>query len=201
MIDKKTRNLVLRYFYQKIPNALLPDHIANSLGLKIETVKEVVDGLEKEGLIIKGAVSPKLPSRISYNLKVGSKDYPIEEHIMIGNYAIPRMLDEDVARAEDVNQAIEFLHKFTGELENKFQVKLDNQLKSFYGNLIAIFGIFIAIFALIMTAVKTSESIPMPIGIISALKISFVIYVPLFVSLLLVLVLIYIVNKTILKSK
>lgn len=201
MIDNKIKKLVLQYFYKKIPNVLLPDHIANGLGLDIITVKDALKDLKNEGLVTEGAKSVNYPSRITYHLADEPKNYPFEEHIRIGSYNIPRLLDNDIARAEDTNQLIETMQKFTSALEEKFQVKLDNQLKRFYGNLVAIFGVFIAIFALIMTAVNISTAIPMPKDIMDALKISFTVFSPLLISLLIILGAIWLLGKTILSGK
>lgn len=82
------------------------------------------------------------------------ENIPIRKTIKIGDSEIFRILMTDLVKLmpEDFNQAIESLSEYAGSLENRFRRLVDEEMKRYYGNLITLFGIFIAIFSLIIVA-------------------------------------------------
>jgi hypothetical protein len=71
----------------------------------------------------------------------------------LGKTKIPRIIAGDLVSAESSNIISEALVKYTDELTERYQ----NQVKKYWGNIIAIFGLFLAIFTLISSSLNKIE--------------------------------------------
>ena len=105
-------------------------------------------------------VSRPGPRRADYVLPSYS-NLPVREYVAIGGVKVPRMLAGDTARSEDVNIFFEALARRLVEIEAEAQVHFDEKLKSYWGNIVTLFGAFIGVFSLIVGFLKT---VPMDPG-------------------------------------
>ena len=68
---------------------------------------------------------------------------------------VPRLIAGDTARPEDVNIFFEVLARRMIQIESDAEHKLDDKLKSYWGNIVTLFGAFIGVFALIVGFLRT----------------------------------------------
>jgi len=158
-------------FYNRAPNTLIFEHIEFEFPTeKAKTLQEILNKLVKEKFleIIKYKKNDRVPNleRIGYVISqehIGK--YPISTEIDIGTIKIPRLLDGDAARAEDVNVIALSFNKVVDEKIKALKDTYNKELKRIWSTLITIFGIFLAIFSLVNVALK-------PIYFASELKLS-----------------------------
>lgn len=151
------RSQILTCFVERAPNPLTS---ANLLGL----ISGVDPGeLERElkEMAVDGALLSRMgPKKADYWLP--SYDHiPVREYVAIGGVKVPRMLTGDTARSEDVNIFFEVLARRLVEIETEAQLRFDEKLKSYWSNIVTLFGAFIGVFALIVGFLKT---VPMEAG-------------------------------------
>ena len=145
------RSKIQTCFVERAPNPLTS---ANLLGLlpgvdRAELERELESMSDVGALLMK-----KGPKRADYLLP--SYDHiPVREYVAIGQVKVPRMLAGDTARSEDVNIFFEVLAKRLIEIEAEAQTRFDEKLKSYWGNIVTLFGAFIGVFALIVGFLKT----------------------------------------------
>lgn len=94
------------------------------------------------------------PKRNEYGLP-SYENLPTREYISIGGVKVPRMIAGDTARSEDVNIFFEALARRLVEIEAQAQQQFDEKLKSYWGNIVTLFGAFIGVFSLIVGFIKT----------------------------------------------
>lgn len=66
---------------------------------------------------------------ITYKLR-SYEDIPFSRTIMLGGVEIPRLLDTDKGRAEDINVMVEALAQYAASLEERFQRLMRKETES-----------------------------------------------------------------------
>lgn len=120
---------ILELLYSKAPNSLSYDLIIESSPLTKEETDAVLEGLVAKNILVTDLnatnrvklVSQITERRKSYYIKEFPETYPIQEHIKVGDRLIPRLIDGDKARAEDVNSIIEALVDYTNNIDSQIE--------------------------------------------------------------------------------
>ncbi len=145
------RSRILTCFVERAPNPLSS---SNLLGL-LSSVD--VTELERElsSMVESGALLSCMgPKKADYRLP-SYEHIPVREYVAIGGVKVPRMMAGDTARSEDVNIFFEVLARRLVEIEAEAQARFDEKLKSYWGNIVALFGAFIGVFSLIVGFLRT----------------------------------------------
>lgn len=87
---------------------------------------------------------------------------PYDDSIHVGDVEVPRLLDTDKIRAEDLNEIIESLSRYSESLKSRFHEIVRQETRTYWANIITLFGIFIGLFALILTSIGPSTAPPSP---------------------------------------
>jgi hypothetical protein len=75
----------------------------------------------------------------------------IRESIRIGDSEVPRVLSESSVKylPENLNETVERMSEFAGGLERRFEEILRKQLREYWATIVTVFGVFVAIIALV----------------------------------------------------
>ena len=149
---------ILEILYSKAPNSLSYDLIIEASPLTKEETDAVLQGLVEKGILVNdfnATNRTKLVKKIterrkSYYIKEFPETYPFKEHIRVGDRIIPRLIDGDKARAEDVNSIIEALVDYTNSIDGQIEKRVQEETAKIYKQMIGIFGVFVSIFAVIV---------------------------------------------------
>lgn len=145
------RNKIISTLIERAPNpltldnffTLLPNSDMTALAKEIQTLMD------------EGAIQERSsPRNKDYRLP-SYEHIPIKEYISIAGVKVPRALAGDTARSESVNIFFETLARRLIEVEANAEKKLDERLKSYWGNIVTLFGAFIGVFSLIVGFLKT----------------------------------------------
>lgn len=79
---------------------------------------------------------------------------PVRQYLAVGDIKVPRLLSDDRPRPEELNLFVEVLAERILQLETEAEVKLDDRLKSYWANVVTLFGAFIGVFSLIVGFLK-----------------------------------------------
>jgi len=80
---------------------------------------------------------------------------PVREFVSVGGVKVPRLIAQDTARPEELNIFFEVLARRMFHIETEAERKADEKLKSYWANIVTLFGAFIGVFALITGFLKT----------------------------------------------
>lgn len=145
------RNKILRCLIERAPNSMTA---ANIMGLVGETnykeLEKELDQMSDEGLVVARA-----GSRRKDYLLPSYEGLPLREYISVGNVVVPRLLNDDRPRPEELNIFVEVLASRILQIEADAEQRLDEKLKSYWANVVTLFGAFIGVFALITGFLKT----------------------------------------------
>jgi hypothetical protein len=146
------KNQVLALFHKRAPNFLTLDNIAYDLsGFDRNAIQKVVDELCGDGVLVKTEGKNKVKDHYalpSYD------NIPVKEYMSISGIKVPRVLASDRPRPEDLNIFFESLARRSASLESEFNKIVEEKLQSYWANIIILFGIFISLFALVVTFVE-----------------------------------------------
>lgn len=81
-------------------------------------------------------------------------DYPILTEIEATGIKIPRLIDGDGARAEDVNNLIYAVNKIIEVHTKQLEQRVEEQNRKYWGALVTIFVLFVSLFSIINVGVK-----------------------------------------------
>ena len=145
------RSRILACFVERAPNPLTSSNLLSLLpGDDLSAIERELTAMS-EGGALRSRMGPK---RAEYGLP--SYEYiPVREYVAIGGVKVPRMITGDTARSEDVNIFFEVLARRLVEIEAEAQAKFDEKLKSYWANVVTLFGAFIGVFSLIVGFLKT----------------------------------------------
>ncbi|HYW55552.1 MAG TPA: hypothetical protein VE934_01210 [Polaromonas sp.] len=140
------RNRVLTCLVERAPNSLTAPNILTLLDLAdIHGLQKELEIMSAEGLVVvrKHARNPDyaLPSYVGL---------PMREYVSVNGIKVPRLLANDTARPEELNIYFEVLARRILQIETDAERKLDERLKSYWANVVTLFGAFIGVFALIV---------------------------------------------------
>lgn len=197
---------VVKFIQDQAPNGVLREHIYSHLEkLPVAELDAIIDQLIHEKTLTdnlsetnRNKVFASKVVRSPIYLKEYASTTPVLEYLNLEHIMIPRMLDGDTARAEDINQVILSLKKYQDKLQWIVQEKVASEVAVVYRNLIAIFGVFVSVFAIIVIA--TDKMLRFDPGVIASVSYgellarSFVLFVP--VGLIIALLVALVIRKT-----
>ena len=158
-MKEEVKNEVFRFLADRAPNDVRGEIILrrlNKYNFKEieEALKELIaEGKVKEPLIPKDWETESGISFHGYGLQT-YENIPIRRTIKIGDTSVPRILRTELVSLslEDINEAIETLSENFASLGKQYSEKFKKEINKQWGNLIVIFGIFVAIFSFIIVA-------------------------------------------------
>ena len=148
------------YFYDRAPNSLLEEHILLEFSeVQPSTLLEQLSELSDEGFLLAEVMptNPRCPTlqRKAYRITDESLgNYPIITEIEAAGIKVPRLIDGDRARAEDVNSLIHAVNKIIDANAKQLEQKMEEQNRKYWGALVTIFALFISLFSIINVGVK-----------------------------------------------
>jgi len=145
MYKKNLSEIIVDIFKKRSPNRLSLDLIYYELSNnKKDEIDKSIEDLVSRKIIKKEGNTYILTSY---------KNITIRETITIGDSEVRRILETDPILPEAINIQIENLSIYANSLEKRFQKLISKKLESYWANIIILFGIFIGIFSLIITAI------------------------------------------------
>jgi hypothetical protein len=145
------RNSILTCLIDRAPNSLTSKNI---FGLIPTADIKAIEG-ELDAMVAEGALLVRSGARSRDYLLPTYDAIPIKEFVNINGVKLPRFIAGDTVRPEDVNIFFEALAHRLLEIESTAERKIDERMKSYWGNVIVLFGAFIGVFSLIVGFVKT----------------------------------------------
>lgn len=145
------RNKIHTCLIERAPNALT---IRNLVDLFPDTDAHTIEN-ELKSMSAEGLVTIRPGIRYSDYVLRSYEGLPISEYMTVGDFKLPRLLSDDRPRPEDLNIFVEMLAQRILQVEHDAEKKLDERLKSYWANVITLFGAFIGVFALIVGFLKT----------------------------------------------
>jgi hypothetical protein len=128
------------YFYDRAPNSLLEEHILLAFSevqpsLLLEQLSELAD----EGFLLAEVMPPnqRCPAlqRKTYRITGESLgDYPISTEIEAAGIKVPRLIDGDRARAEDVNSLIHAVNRIIDANTKQLEHRMEEQNQKILGS-------------------------------------------------------------------
>jgi hypothetical protein len=115
--------------------------------------------LSDEGFLLAEIMptNPRCPTlkRKAYRITDESLgDYPINMEIKAAGITVPRLIDGDRARAEDVNSLIHAVNRIINANAKQLEQRMDEQNRKYWGALVTIFALFVSLFSIINVGVK-----------------------------------------------
>ena len=152
----KVKDLIIKLLIERAPNPVSNTIIENRLNdLETNEVENALDELQKEGRIENPMqMSGEGPYAANYYKLKSYNGIPIRRTIKIGDIEVNRILRVDSVESslEDINEAVERLAEYSDSLEDIFYEKFKKEMNRYWANIIILFGLFIAIFSLIIVA-------------------------------------------------
>ena len=152
-MKESLKTIIHSTLVERAPHGLTVDNLIQLI--QGEGSKSIIDCLNQ--LIEEGIVSKREGNIKDDYCLTSYENIPTKKYININGIKVPRMLANDTARPEDINLFFESLANKTAEIENTIEERLNEKLKSYWANIIILFGVFIGLFALIITFVQKVE--------------------------------------------
>lgn len=153
------RKEVLAQITKRLPNNIRLNTLEQKLPeYSIDEILNAVSSLEKDDkIIVSNQENANVPGRIITRFKANNIFYELnEEVITIGGVEFPRIFNGDPGDPEDINVFVEALASYDSKIESRISTLTSELTQKYWANLATIFGLFVAIFALIL---KSSEPI------------------------------------------
>jgi len=156
------KDKIKKLFIERYPNTLMEIHIINEFeNHPVNEIRANLEQLIKEGFLSsridpvrrKDDPSKTILERKSYSV-TRALEIPIETEINVGGVNIPRMLDGDVARGEDINATALRFNRVFSKMSEDLRSELKHETTKFWGTLVATFGLFLSIFSLLNLSIK-----------------------------------------------
>jgi len=156
--DEIKEKKILEILYSKAPNSLSYDLIIEYSPLTKEDTDAVLESLVQKGVLVNDLsrtnrskiIKPIADRRRSYYIKEFPEHFPVKEHIRVGSVLVPRLLDGDRTRAEDINAIIEAVVDYANRIDEQIEDRIQQETVKIYRQMIGIFGVFVSIFAIIV---------------------------------------------------
>ncbi len=149
------KDKIKKVFIERLPNTLLIEHVELQFPkINKSHIKGALDELVSEGFLEIRNYSVNPYNRIAYKVKIDTTNLPISLLTDLGDFKIPRMLDGDVARGEDINAIASGLVQVFDYKIEKMKKYLDKEIKRYWASVASIFGIFISIFSIVNFSIK-----------------------------------------------
>jgi len=156
-VDIKDR--IKFFFFERAPNSILEDHV--HLEFHQEPRRDLhtaLSALESDGFLVpnthQNVLHPTLQRRSYRIADQYLASYPIKTDIEVAGIKVPRVIDGDMSRGEDVNSLILAVNKVINAKTAEMERRLEEQSRRFWSTLIAIFGLFVSLFSIINMGVR-----------------------------------------------
>lgn len=155
-MSNKIKGEIIKAIADRAPNAVREEVIIEDLKKYEESaVKNCLKDLVKEESMVADSHTITDVNITVTTYKLPSyENIPIRTSIEMNGIEIPRLIDMDKARAEDTNLLIETLSKYSHSLERRFSEIHKEEMGRYWANVITLFGLFLAVFSLIITSVN-----------------------------------------------
>lgn len=145
------RNKIHLCLVERAPNALTLANLLGQIpGTDPQTLEKELQSMSSDGLVVirqgKRYADYALPS---YD------GLPVREYVTVGEIGVRRLLSDERALPEELNIFVEVLAQRMLQIELEAEKKLDERLKSYWANVVTLFGAFIGVFSLIVGFLKT----------------------------------------------
>lgn len=159
-------NEILSLLFTKAPNGvrilkvyeLLVDIPEKQIDQSIERLardkKVVVTKRPSHGAKQYPAIQNELARRTAISLPDYPSNMPIKGDYKIGKASVVRLLSGDIVSGEDINEVTEALKEYADNLDKRFDERVRGEAAKIYKQMIAIFGVFVSIFALIVISTE-----------------------------------------------
>lgn len=148
------------YFYDRAPNSVIEEQLLIEFaGVQPSSLLQHLSELADEGFLLAEVMppNPRCPTlqRKVYRITDESLgNYPISTEIEVAGIKVPRLIDGDRPRAEDVNSLIHAVHKIIDAKTKQLEQRMEEQNRKYWGVLITIFALFVSLFSIINVGVK-----------------------------------------------
>lgn len=148
------------FFYDRAPNSVLEDHLVLEFSdTEASVLLGALSQLAEEKFLLSEVLPPnqRYPSlqRKAYRITDEALgDYPINTEIEAAGVKVPRLIDGDRARAEDVNSLIHAVNKIIDAKTKELENRMEEQNRKYWGALITIFALFVSLFSIINVGLK-----------------------------------------------
>lgn len=155
-----TQDRMKIFFYDRAPNTILEDHVLLEFADVdlAEVTKELGSLVDDAFLELKdlpaNARCPSVKRRVYRITPEALGNYPIVTEIEAAGIKVPRLLDGDSARAEDVNALVHAVNRIIDAKVAQLQEQMDAQHRKYWAGLVTIFALFISLFSVINVGVK-----------------------------------------------
>ena len=155
-MNRKIRKKILEILHYRSPNSVREEFILLELReYNKGKVEKELELLVSEGKLFLGEHKIERTGETIRAYRLSSYDnILIRTTIDVGEIEVPRLIDTDKARSEDVNILIESVSKYSDSLEERFRKIMNKQIHSYWSNIILLFGLFIGLFSLITISIK-----------------------------------------------
>lgn len=145
------RNKIHVCLVERTPNALTFANLLGQIsGTDAHTLEKELQSMSADGLVV------IRPGKRYPDYALPSYDgLPVREYVAVGDIKVPRLLSDERARPEELNIFVEVLARRMIQIELEAEKNLDERLKSYWANVVTLFGAFIGVFSLIVGFLKT----------------------------------------------
>lgn len=156
-MDMKDR--IKLFFFDRAPNSVLEDHVHLEFYRDSRAdIDAALASLESAGFLTsKAQLNTRYPilQRKSYRITDQYlASYPIKTEIEVAGIKVPRLIDGDTPRAEDVNSLILAVNKVIDAKAADIERRVEEQGRRFWSTLIAIFALFVSLFSIVNVGVR-----------------------------------------------
>ena len=154
-MNSTIENQVILLLHHRAPNTVREDLFINHIiGHDEKSIVDCLETLEKNQRIKKTIdVRKGKAAPVNYYELPTYEGIPYRESINVGDVKVDRLLIHSAKRnfPEEFNEAIESLAKYNDSLEERFAELVKKEQRNYWSTIIGVFGIFVAILALIIT--------------------------------------------------
>ncbi len=147
------------FFFDRAPNSVLEDYVRLEFHQEPRSnIDTALSALESDGFLVsKVQPNERCPTLQRKSYRIAGQylaSYPIKTEIEAAGIKVPRLIDGDAQRAEDVNSLILAVNKIIDAKTAEMERRVEEQSKRFWSTLIAIFALFISLFSIINVGVR-----------------------------------------------
>lgn len=153
-MSTEAEDKIIRLLIDRAPNLVNEWVLRRNLAEHEEAaVTSALRDLVKANRIIEKIDPRKAIGRPVRYYQLGSfQGIPIRDRIKVGDVEVPRLLSVAAAGyfPEDFNEAVERLAEYSDGLEKRFSELVKKEQRAYWGTIVSIFGVFVAILAFVL---------------------------------------------------
>jgi len=163
-VSTKVEDEIVRLLIERAPNAVNEGILRRSLSEYGEAaVTATLEELVQSNRIVEQTDPRTAIGRpLRYYQLSSFQGIPIQENIKVGDVEVPRLLS--IAGVgyfpEDFNEAVGRLAEHSAGLEKRFGELVRKEQRAYWGNIVSIFGVFVAILAFVLVGMPKITTDP-----------------------------------------